>query len=96
MPPYDLAWKASGRIDGERVTGEGRMGGVLALSDPKPFPVRADIDFGATSIALTGTITDPASPDAIDMRLWISGPNLAKLYAFTGIALPNTPQYATV
>lgn len=96
VPPYELAWKASGKIDGDRVTGEGRMGGVLALSDPKPFPVRADIDFGATSIALTGTITDPTSPDAIDMRLWISGPNLAKLYAITGIALPNTPQYATV
>jgi len=95
-PPYVFAWKASGKLDGERVTGTGRMGGVFALTDPKPFPVRADIDFGATSIALTGTITDPTSPDAIDMRLWISGPNLGKLYAITGIALPNTPQYATV
>ncbi len=95
-PPYVFAWKASGKVDGERVTGEGRMGGVFALEDPQPFPVRADIDFGATSIALTGTVTDPTSPDAIDMRLWISGPNLARLYAITGIALPNTPQYATV
>ena len=95
-PPYVFAWKASGKLDGERVTGEGRMGAVLALDDPKPFPLRADIDFGATSIALTGTITDPTSPDAIDMRLWIAGPNLAKLYAITGIALPNTPPYATV
>jgi len=95
-PPYVFAFKASGKLDGERVTGEGRMGGVFALENPRPFPVRADIDFGATSIALTGTITDPASPDAIDMRLWISGPNLAKLYAITGVALPNTPQYATV
>jgi uncharacterized protein involved in outer membrane biogenesis len=95
-PPYALAWKASGKIDGDRVTGQGRMGAVLALQNPKPFPVRADVDFGATSIALTGTITDPTSPDALDMRLWISGPNLARLYAITGIALPNTPQYATV
>jgi len=95
-PPYVFAWKASGKIDGERVTGQGRMGAVLALQNPRPFPVRADVDFGATSIALTGTITDPTSPDAIDMRLWIAGPNLAKLYAITGIALPNTPQYATV
>jgi uncharacterized protein involved in outer membrane biogenesis len=95
-PPYVFAWKASGKIGGERVSGEGRMGAVLALDHPKPFPVRADIDFGATSIALTGTITDPASPDAIDMRLWIDGPNLGKLYAITGIALPNTPPYATV
>ncbi|HEY6895265.1 MAG TPA: AsmA family protein [Rhodanobacteraceae bacterium] len=95
-PPYAFAWKASGKIGGERVTGEGRMGAVLALDDPRPFPLRADIDFGATSIALTGTITDPTSPDAIDMRLWIAGPNLAKLYAITGISLPNTPPYASV
>ncbi len=95
-PPYAFAWKASGKIGGERVTGEGRMGAVLALENPRPFPVRADIDLGATSIALTGTITDPTSPDAIDMRLWIAGPNLARLYAITGIALPNTPAYATV
>jgi uncharacterized protein involved in outer membrane biogenesis len=95
-PPYVFAWKASGKLDGDRVTGQGRMGAVLALQNAKPFPVRADIDFGATSIALTGTITDPTSPDAIDMRLWIAGPNLAKLYAIAGIALPNTPQYATV
>jgi AsmA family protein len=95
-PPFVFAWKVSGKLDGDSVTGEGRMGGVLALKDSKPFPVRADIDFGSTSIALTGTITDPTSPDAIDMRLWISGPSLARLYAIAGIALPNTPQYATV
>src|SRR4051812_19733366 len=82
-PPYVFAWKASGKIGGERVTGEGRMGAVLALDDPKPFPLRADIDLGATSIAMTGTITDPTSPDAVDMRLWIAGPNLGKLYAIT-------------
>ena len=30
------------------------------------------------------------------MRLWISGPNLADLYAIAGVALPQTPPYATV
>ncbi|HEY6984763.1 MAG TPA: AsmA family protein, partial [Rhodanobacteraceae bacterium] len=41
-PAYVFAWKATGKLGGEKVTGEGRMGGVLALEDPKPFPVRAD------------------------------------------------------
>ena len=95
-PPYVFAWKASGTMHGEKVTGEGRFGGVFSLRNPQPFPVRADIDVGATEIALTGTITDPTSPDALDMRLWITGPNLARLYGITGIALPNTPPYATV
>jgi uncharacterized protein involved in outer membrane biogenesis len=83
-------------MHGGKLSGNGRFGGVLALRDPKPFPVRADIDVGATEIALTGTITDPTSPDALDMRLWISGPNLADLYAIAGVALPQTPPYATV
>lgn len=94
--PYAFAWKASGTMHGEKVTGDGRFGAVLSIRDPKPFPVRADLSVGGTDIALTGVITDPTSPDAIDMRLWITGPNLKDLYAITGIALPNTPPYATV
>jgi uncharacterized protein involved in outer membrane biogenesis len=94
--PYAFSWKATGTMHGEKVTGDGRFGAVLSIRDPKPFPVRADISVGETDIALTGTITDPTSPDAIDMRLWIAGPNLEDLYAITGIALPNTPPYATV
>ncbi|MEP7042282.1 MAG: AsmA family protein [Dokdonella sp.] len=95
-PPYLFEWKASGTMAGAAVKGNGRFGGVLALKQPKPFPLRADIDVGTTEIALTGTITDPTSPDAVDMRLWISGRNLAQLYTIAGIALPNTPPYATV
>jgi uncharacterized protein involved in outer membrane biogenesis len=95
-PPYLFAFKATGTMHGAAVKGGGRFGGVLALRDPKPFPIRADIDVGSTEIALTGTITDPTSPDAIDMRLWISGQNLAQLYTITGIGLPNSPPYASV
>jgi len=95
-PPYLFAFKVTGSMHGAAVKGNGRFGGVLALRDPKPFPVRADIDIGSTEIALTGTITDPTSPDAVDMRLWISGQNLAQLYTITGIGLPNSPPYATV
>lgn len=94
--PYAFAWKAGGTMHGEKVAGEGRFGAVLSIRDPKPFPVRADVSVGATDIALTGTITDPTSPDSIDMQLWITGPNLKDLYAIAGIALPNTPPYATV
>ncbi|MGH8174396.1 MAG: AsmA family protein, partial [Rhodanobacteraceae bacterium] len=94
--PYMFAFKAKGTMHREALKAEGRFGGVLSLAEPKPFPLRADIDVGATQIALTGTITDPTSPDAIDMRLWITGPNLERLYPIAGIALPNSPPYATV
>ncbi len=96
-PPYLFAWKAKGTMHGVAVDGNGRFGGMFALNDPsQPFPVRADIDVGATEIALTGTITDPTSPDAIDMRLWIIGPNMAQLYPIVGVVLPDTSPYATV
>jgi len=95
-PPYLFGWTARGTMAGAAVKGSGRFGGVLALKEPKPFPLRADFDVGGTEIALTGTVTDPTSPDAVDMRLWMSGPSLAQLYAITGVALPNTPPYATV
>ena len=96
-PPYLFAWKAEGTLAGAKVDGNGRFGGILSLKDAdRPLPVRADVDVGATEIALTGTITDPTSPDAIDMRLWITGPNLAQLYPIARIAMPNTPPYAMV
>jgi uncharacterized protein involved in outer membrane biogenesis len=95
-PPYLFGWTVSGTMAGARLSGNGRFGGVLALKNPKPFPVRADVEIGSTEIALTGTITDPTSPDAIDMRLWISGRNLAQLYPIAGIALPQSPPYATI
>ncbi|MEO6688028.1 MAG: AsmA family protein [Dokdonella sp.] len=96
-PPYVFGWTATGTMRGKKIAGSGRFGGVLALKDAsRPFPVRADIDVGSTEIALTGTITDPTSPDAIDMRLWITGPDLAQLYPMVGLVLPKTPPYATV
>ena len=96
-PPYLFGWKAEGTMRGAPVKGMGRFGGVLAIKDPKrPFPVRADMQVGATQISVTGTIVDPTSPDAIDMRLWISGPDLAQLYPIAGLSLPSTPPYASV
>jgi uncharacterized protein involved in outer membrane biogenesis len=95
-PPYRFGFTAKGTLAGMELTAKGRLGGALALRRPEPFPLRADIDVGSTAIALTGTITNPASPDAIDMRLWISGRNLAQLYDILGIALPNSPPYVTV
>jgi uncharacterized protein involved in outer membrane biogenesis len=50
---------------------------------------------GSTHLAVVGTLTDPASPDALDLRLWMSGPSLDQLFPILGIVLPATPPYAT-
>jgi hypothetical protein len=93
---YAFVWTATGTFRGKPVKGEGRTGGVLALKHADhPFPLQADIRLGDTRIAFVGTLTDPTSPDALDLRLWLSGQSLAQLYDVIDVALPESPPYAT-
>ncbi len=93
---YAFQWTASGTLRGKPIKGEGRTGGVLALKRTgDPFPLQADIRFGDTRVAFVGTLTDPTSPDALDLRLWLSGTTLAQLYDVINVPLPESPPYAT-
>jgi uncharacterized protein involved in outer membrane biogenesis len=44
---------------------------------------------------VVGSLTKPASLAALDMRLKVSGPSMARLYGLTGVLLPETPPFAT-
>ena len=69
---------------------------MLALQDAnRPFPVQADVKAGDLHVGLVGTITDPAHLAAVDLRLWLQGNSMARLYSLTGVTLPDTPPYAT-
>ena len=93
---YQFAWKVDGSYQGAPIRGDGKIGAVLALQQSNlPFPVQADVHVGDSHIALVGTLTDPVHLAALDLKLWFSGSSLAKLYAITGVTLPNTPPYAT-
>ncbi len=93
---YAFVWTATGTFHGKPVKGDGRTGGVFALKHADhPFPLQADVRFGDTRIAFVGTLTDPTSPDALDLRLWLSGQSLAQLYDLFGVTLPESPPYAT-
>jgi uncharacterized protein involved in outer membrane biogenesis len=93
---YEFAWRATGSFRGSTLDGRGKSGGILALhSDEEPFPVQARLHLGNTRIAFVGTLTDPASLDALDMRLWLSGKSMSDLYPLTGVTLPDTPPFAT-
>ncbi|MFC5743261.1 AsmA family protein [Dyella tabacisoli] len=93
---YVFAWQATGSYQGASLSGSGKSGGVLALQETnRPFPVQADLRIGDSHIALVGTLTDPAHLAALDVRLWFSGSSMAKLYAITGVTLPDTSPYAT-
>ena len=93
---YQFDWTATGSFKGAPASGHGKTGSVLALQvTDRPFPVQADVRLGDSHIALVGTLTDPLHLGALDVRLWFSGSSMSKLYAFTGITLPDTRPYAT-
>ncbi|HEY1995927.1 AsmA family protein [Paraburkholderia sp.] len=95
-PTYAMGWTVKGSYNRTAVSGDGKLGGVLALQDAnRPFPLQADVKVGDLHVALVGTVTDPAHLAAVDLRLWLQGQSLAHLYSITGVTLPDTPPYAT-
>ncbi|HDV6322834.1 TPA: AsmA family protein [Burkholderia multivorans] len=95
-PQYGIGWTATGSYHHSPLSGSGKLGGVLALQDAsRPVQVQADVKAGDLHVALVGTVTDPAHLAAVDLRLWLQGSSLDRLYQLTGITLPKTPPYAT-
>ncbi|MCA7882135.1 AsmA family protein [Burkholderia contaminans] len=93
---YAIGWTVKGIYKKGKVAGTGKLGNLLDLQGAqRPFPVQADLHFGDTHLALVGTLTDPSHLAAVDLRLWLAGTSMAKLYDVTGITLPETSPYAT-
>ena len=93
---YAFALKVKGQYHGQNLTGQGKIGGLLALQDAsKPFPLQAQAKIGDTRIELAGTLTDPLNLGALDLRLKLAGDSLGNLYPLTGVTLPDTPPYST-
>ncbi|TBU88631.1 AsmA family protein [Phytopseudomonas dryadis] len=93
---YAFAWQAKGRYKGQALSGNGKIGGLLALQDARrPFPLQADVRAGSTRMQVAGTLTDPQNLGALDLRLRLSGSSLGNLYPLTGVTLPDTPAYST-
>lgn len=93
---YAFALKVKGQYHGQKLAGEGKIGGLLALQDAaRPFPLQARVSIADTRVELAGTLTDPLNLGALDLRLKLAGASLGNLYALTGVTLPDTPPYAT-
>jgi AsmA family protein len=96
--PQDYAFgiKVKGQYHQQKLDGEGKIGGLLALQDAnRPFPVQAKVSIADTRVELAGTLTDPLNLGALDLRLKLAGASLGNLYPLTGVTLPDTPPYAT-
>lgn len=93
---YGVAWTLKGKWNQQAISGSGKSGAVLGLQEhATPYPLAATLDVGGTRIAAEGTLTRPAALTALDLKLRMSGPSMARLYGITGVLLPETPPFAT-
>ena len=91
-----LSFTAQGAWQGEAFTAKGRLGNVLYLSAPlqSPFPMEIDAAAGATRLSAHGAVASLATLEGADAVVDLKGDNLAHLYKFLGVVLPETPAYA--
>ncbi|WP_374358955.1 AsmA family protein [Pseudoduganella danionis] len=93
---YGVAWQMQGHWKQQPVEGQGKAGAVLGLREQnRPYPLEAVLDVGGSRMAVSGTLTRPASLTSLDLQLSLSGPSMARLYALTGVLLPETPPFST-
>ncbi|WP_028916352.1 AsmA family protein [Pseudoxanthomonas sp. J35] len=74
---------------------EGQAASPLELADTgTPYRVDLDARAGATRASATGTLTNPFRFQTFDLRMKLSGQDLADLYPLLGLALPPSPPYS--
>ena len=100
----DTATGANGQEE-VRLNGEGTFedkpfrldltaGSLLQLRESsQPYPIHVDALIGDTKGTIQGTMSDPVEMQGLDIRMDISGPDLAQLFPIVGIPLPSTPPY---
>lgn len=98
MPPSggapQVVVDAKGTYAGQPITGRLIGGGILTLRDAaQPYPVDLRIANGPTRVTLVGTVQNPLSFAGADLKLDLSGPNMALLEPLTGVPIPKTPAY---
>jgi uncharacterized protein involved in outer membrane biogenesis len=69
-------------------------GSLLQLRETnQPYPIHVDVRIGQTKGTIEGTMGDPVAMEGLDIRMDLSGPDLAELFPIVGIPLPSTPPY---
>jgi uncharacterized protein involved in outer membrane biogenesis len=95
-PDNSMRWQLAGSFNDEKITGNAHSGALLSLQEKGvAYPIEAKIVVGETTITAAGTLTDPANPSALDVRLSILGASMADLFPLGGVLLPRTPKFST-
>lgn len=92
--PARIHVTAEGTYARQPITGELTGGAVLSLREAdNPWPIKLDLANGPTKVALEGTLRDPLRFAGANIRLQLSGPDMARLTPLTGVPIPATPPY---
>ncbi|MDP3489522.1 MAG: AsmA family protein [Phenylobacterium sp.] len=98
------AQEVRGGDAGFSLTGDGELNGevfrlrvnggpLINVNPDEPYPFDVDIRAGATQVTAKGALPEPFDFGRFGLDLTAEGPDLSRLYAITGLALPNTPPY---
>ena len=90
-----IAVDGGGRWNGNRFTIAGTAESPLELRDAdRPYRIDLNATAGSTRARARGTLLDPLRFRDFDLKLALSGKNLADLYPLIGVATPDTPPFA--
>jgi uncharacterized protein involved in outer membrane biogenesis len=90
----DFQMVGAGSLNGEPFTADIHGGSLLRVDPSRPYAFEARMTAGPTRLRLRGQIDHPFDFSALSGAFTLEGPDLARLYAVTGIALPNTLPYS--
>lgn len=62
-------------------------------SEKQPYPIKLNLVFGQTEIAIRGTVNHPLQVADPKLNLSLKGPDIAELFPLTGIPLPPSLAY---
>lgn len=69
-------------------------GSVLMLrNSTAPYPVDLKMTYADTKLTVAGRIADPFKFEGADVKLQLSGPDMAEVFPLLGIPAPPTPPY---
>jgi uncharacterized protein involved in outer membrane biogenesis len=92
-PPIDLT--GAGRWGANAFTLGGRIQSPMDLTESeRPYRIDLHAAAGATKARARGTLINPLHLGGFDLRLALSGQDLADLYPLIGVAIPQSPPYA--
>lgn len=95
--PDQIVLDAKGTYADQPITAHAVGGALLMLRDATtPYDIDATAANGPTKVALAGTVQDPLHFKGTDLKLHLSGPDMALLFPLTGVPIPKTPPYDIV